>query len=302
MTDDSTPTAEAAVATIRAIVPPPAGDATGLRAYVTGEAGFEADRSAAVKGIDETLLLVTVRRAAPAAAGDLPLAARRARPDLVVVGVAYLVAGGLTYGLVAAGADRRERPDDGDPDRADVRRGHRLLPADRRPLPRRAAPDRGRGRGDGARHRAHRARRSCRPARSSIVAMLVLALADFNATREMGPILALGVAVMVVAGLTLLPAILATLGRRAFWPAVPRVAGRRAAGRRRLAPRSARLVGARPAATAAVVTAILLVGRARQPRRPRAARLLRGVPRAARVGARRAGDRATASSPAAPRR
>ena len=38
--------------------------------------------------------------------------------------------------------------------------------------------------------------------------MLVLALADFNATREMGPILALGVAVMVAAGLTLLPAIL----------------------------------------------------------------------------------------------
>ena len=35
------------------------GDASGLRAYVTGEAGFEADRSAAVKGIDETLLLVT---------------------------------------------------------------------------------------------------------------------------------------------------------------------------------------------------------------------------------------------------
>ena len=70
-----------------------------------------------------------------------------------------------------------------------------------------------------------------------IVAMLVLALADFNATREMGPILALGVAVMVAAGLTLLPAILATLGRRSFWPAVPRAqdsgrpAGRSGAGR-----------------------------------------------------------------------
>ena len=61
--------------------------------------------------------------------------------------------------------------------------------------------------------------------------MLVLALADFNATREMGPILALGVAVMVVAGLTLLPAILATLGRRAFWPAIPRVETTSRAGR-----------------------------------------------------------------------
>ena len=44
----------------------------------------------------------------------------------------------------------------------------------------------------------------------------------------MGPILALGIAVMVVAGLTLLPAILATLGRRAFWPAVPRSSARAA--------------------------------------------------------------------------
>ena len=60
MSDDSTPTAEAAVAAIRSIVPPPEGDATGLRAFVTGEAGFEADRSAAVEGLDETLLVVTV--------------------------------------------------------------------------------------------------------------------------------------------------------------------------------------------------------------------------------------------------
>ena len=53
--------------------------------------------------------------------------------------------------------------------------------------------------------------------------MLVLELADFNATREMGPILALGIIVMVAAGLTLLPALLVAFGRRAFWPAVPRL-------------------------------------------------------------------------------
>ena len=39
-----------------------------------------------------------------------------------------------------------------------------------------------------------------------VASMLVLELADFNATREMGPILALGIIVMVAAGLTLLPA------------------------------------------------------------------------------------------------
>ena len=75
-------------------MPPPEGDATGLRAYVTGEAGFEADRSEAVKGIDETLLLVTVR----ACCVLLLLAIYRsplvALVPIFVVGVAYVVAGG----------------------------------------------------------------------------------------------------------------------------------------------------------------------------------------------------------------
>ena len=100
-----------------------------------------------------------------------------------------------------------------------------------------------------------------------VVAMLVLAVADFNATREMGPILALGIAVMVAAGLTLLPALLSVLGRRAFWPAVPRVEAEP-----RPVPalwsRVGQLVSRRPALTAGVVTAILAPGRARQPRRP----------------------------------
>ena len=65
-----------------------------------------------------------------------------------------------------------------------------------------------------------------------VVAMLVLTVADFNATREMGPILALGVAVMVVAGLTLLPAILATLGRRVVLAGDPARGARGGAGRR----------------------------------------------------------------------
>jgi RND superfamily putative drug exporter len=92
-----------------------------------------------------------------------------------------------------------------------------------------------------------------------IVAMLVLTLADFNATREMGPILALGVAVMIAAGLTLLPAILATLGRRAFWPAVP-TPEHEAAPVAALWTRVGRLVGAHPAATASIVTLILVAG------------------------------------------
>jgi RND superfamily putative drug exporter len=52
-----------------------------------------------------------------------------------------------------------------------------------------------------------------------IAAMLVLLLADLESTHWLGPVLAIGIAVMLAAALTLLPAVLSLLGRRAFWPA-----------------------------------------------------------------------------------
>jgi putative drug exporter of the RND superfamily len=52
-----------------------------------------------------------------------------------------------------------------------------------------------------------------------IAAMLVLLLADLESTHWLGPVLAVGIAVMLAAALTLLPAVLALLGHRAFWPA-----------------------------------------------------------------------------------
>jgi RND superfamily putative drug exporter len=54
-----------------------------------------------------------------------------------------------------------------------------------------------------------------------VCAMLVLLLADLRTFRSSGPVLALGVGTTMLAGLTLLPALLAILGRRAFWPFVP---------------------------------------------------------------------------------
>jgi RND superfamily putative drug exporter len=86
--------------------------------------------------------------------------------------------------------------------------------------------------------------------------MLLLGLADFNATREMGPILALGMAVTVLAGLTLLPAVLAVLGRRVFWPVRP-PAGPRGPG---VWERAARLVERRPVAVVVAATAVLAAG------------------------------------------
>lgn len=52
-------------------------------------------------------------------------------------------------------------------------------------------------------------------------AMLVLMFADLRSTATQGPVLAIGIAVILAAGLTLLPALLAIAGRRAFWPATP---------------------------------------------------------------------------------
>jgi RND superfamily putative drug exporter len=51
-----------------------------------------------------------------------------------------------------------------------------------------------------------------------ILALLTLLLASFGLYHDLGLPLAVGVLVMLALGLTLLPALLAILGRRAFWP------------------------------------------------------------------------------------
>jgi RND superfamily putative drug exporter len=51
-----------------------------------------------------------------------------------------------------------------------------------------------------------------------IAAMLVLLVANLESTHWLGPILAIGIATMLAAAFTLLPALLAVLGPRAFWP------------------------------------------------------------------------------------
>jgi RND superfamily putative drug exporter len=51
-----------------------------------------------------------------------------------------------------------------------------------------------------------------------ILALLTLLLASFGLYHDLGVPLALGIAVMLLAGLTLLPALLAVFGRAAFWP------------------------------------------------------------------------------------
>jgi putative drug exporter of the RND superfamily len=51
-----------------------------------------------------------------------------------------------------------------------------------------------------------------------ILALLSLGLASFGLYKDLGPPLAIGIAVMLLAGLTLMPALLAIFGRAVFWP------------------------------------------------------------------------------------
>ena len=51
-----------------------------------------------------------------------------------------------------------------------------------------------------------------------IAALVSVGLAEFGLYQSMGPALAVGIALMLLAGLTLLPAMLSILGRAVFWP------------------------------------------------------------------------------------
>ena len=51
-----------------------------------------------------------------------------------------------------------------------------------------------------------------------IAALMSLVIAEFAFYQALGPALAIGIALMLLAGLTLLPALLAILGRAVFWP------------------------------------------------------------------------------------
>jgi putative drug exporter of the RND superfamily len=55
-----------------------------------------------------------------------------------------------------------------------------------------------------------------------ILSLLTLSIAELNSTKSMGPVLAIGVAVALLAMMTLLPALLVTTGRWVFWPVKPR--------------------------------------------------------------------------------
>ncbi len=88
------------------------------------------------------------------------------------------------------------------------------------------------------------------------LAVLTLLFAQYGDYRSFAPVLGLGVFVTLIAGLTLMPALLAILGRRAFWPRVPRLGD---ATSHRTWERVAARVAASPRRAAGLVAAVLVV-------------------------------------------
>ena len=108
-------------------------------------------------------------------------------------------------------------------------------------------------------------RRSVEPILASggtvVLGVLTLLASDLNSNTALGPVAASGIVWAMLASLTFLPAMLALLGRRAFWPLVPRhepAAVVRGVEHDGIWARVAKLVQRRPRATW-VGTALVLV-------------------------------------------
>lgn len=116
--------------------------------------------------------------------------------------------------------------------------------------------------GDAASAMRHALRRVAEPVLASggvvFLATLTLTLASLPINHDVGIALAVSVASVLLAGLTLIPAVLVLFGRAAFWPAMPRL-GHAEAARVRLWSRVGSFVERRPAAATLLPIAFLLI-------------------------------------------
>jgi RND superfamily putative drug exporter len=95
-----------------------------------------------------------------------------------------------------------------------------------------------------------------------VLSLLTLTFAELNSTKGMGPVLAIGVGVALVAMITLLPALLVIFGRWIFWPVRPTFGSAEPTSRGFWA-RVGRKVAIRPRVvwvTTAVVLGVMAVG------------------------------------------
>jgi putative drug exporter of the RND superfamily len=187
----------------------------GLEVYVTGDLGLWADFEEVFGEIDTTLLLATIVLVL-VLLGAIYRAPLIAVIPILVVGLAYQVATGFIYLYAEAGNTVNSNSTGilvvlmfG------VGTDYCLLLLSRYREELHRVEDK---------HEAMaRALRRAGPAILAsgctvIAAMLVLLLADTGSTKGLGPVSAIGVASVLLAGLTLLPALLTVVGRRGFWP------------------------------------------------------------------------------------
>jgi putative drug exporter of the RND superfamily len=187
----------------------------GLEVYVTGDLGLFADFEEVFGELDTRLLLATVVLVL-VLLGAIYRAPLIAIIPIVVVGLAYQVATGFIYLYADAGNNVNSNSTGilivlmfG------VGTDYCLLLVSRYREELHRVEDK---------HAAMaRALRRAGPALLAsgctvIAAMLVLLLADTGSVKSLGPVSAIGVAGVLLAGLTLLPALLTAAGRRGFWP------------------------------------------------------------------------------------
>lgn len=98
-----------------------------------------------------------------------------------------------------------------------------------------------------------------------IAGLMCLLLSELKSNSTLGPVTATGIVFAMIAALTLLPAALHLLGRRAFWPAVPKfepevVAAEYGMPSKGMWARIASAVKRRPRLIWVVVTAVLMIG------------------------------------------
>jgi putative drug exporter of the RND superfamily len=196
-------------------------ESEGMRIFLTGDLGFSADAEEVFGSLDVKLLLATVLLVL-ILLGAIYRAVLVALTPILVVFFAYSVATGFIYLLAKAGATISSNGTSilivlmfG------VGTDYCLLLVSRYREELHRIEDK---------HEAMaRAVSRSGPAilasgLTVTLAMLVLLLADSRLTSTLGPVAAIGVACGMVAGLTLLPALLTIFGRRGFWPRAAGVA------------------------------------------------------------------------------
>ncbi|MEV6969539.1 MMPL family transporter [Hamadaea sp. NPDC051192] len=208
-----------AAAAVEGITATARNGANGMTAYVTGPAGIAADSSKAFEGIDSTLLygtitvvvvilLLTYRSpvlwllpvisagvALTVAQGVIYLLAKNAGLTVNAQSAGILTVlvfgAGTDYALLLVARYREELRKHEDRHEAMAVALHRAGPA------------------------------IIASASTVVVGMLCLMFAETNATRGLGPVAAIGILVGLAVMLTLLPALLTTVGRWVFWPKRP---------------------------------------------------------------------------------